>query len=88
MTNVGAVDVIDRLEEKIRVLVSLLDQMRAEQARTAEDNQRLLRQVEALQAQLADAESAAAETLALRSERDQVRRRVADMLTQLEALNL
>ncbi|MFB3852197.1 MAG: hypothetical protein ACE148_00060 [Vicinamibacterales bacterium] len=88
MTNAAAVDAIDRLEEKIRLLVSLLEQARAEQARMTEDNQRLVRQVEALQAKVSDAEDAVAETAALREERDQIRQRVAGMLAQLDALNL
>jgi regulator of replication initiation timing len=79
---------IDRLENKIRALVATLDRMRAEQARLAEDNQRLIREIEALRARLSDADSAGAELTALREERDLVRARVSEMLQQLDGLNL
>lgn len=88
MVKVAATDAMDRLEEKIRLLVSLLEEMRAERARAAEDNGRLVRQVEALQAQVAEAQGAMAEIAALREERDQIRERVTEMLQQLDALNL
>lgn len=79
---------IDRLEEKVRLLVSTLDRLRADQARMADENQRLARELEAMRARMADAEGAAAEISGLREERDMVRSRVADMLQQLESLNL
>jgi len=41
-----------------------------------------------LRKRLVDAEGASTEVAALRSERDQIRTRVSDMLTQLEALDL
>jgi regulator of replication initiation timing len=79
---------IDRLEEKVKRLVGLVDRMKAEQARQAEENQRLSREIEGLRARLASSETVAAELSALRDERDLIRTRVGDMLEQLEALNL
>jgi regulator of replication initiation timing len=79
---------IDRLEEKVKRLVGLVDRMKSEQARQTEENQRLSRELEALQARLASNETIAAELSALRDERDLIRTRVGDMLEQLEALNL
>lgn len=79
---------IDRLEDKIKRLVGLVDRMKSEQAREAEENQRLSRELEALRARLASSETVAAELSALRDERDLIRTRVGDMLEQLEALNL
>jgi regulator of replication initiation timing len=79
---------IDRLEEKVKRLVGLVDRMRSEQARAAEENQRLSHEIEAVRARLASSESLAAELTALRDERDIIRTRVGDMLEQLEALNL
>ena len=79
---------IDRLEDKIKRLVGLVDRMKSEQARQAEENQRLSRELEALRARLASSETVAAELSALRDERDLIRTRVGDMLEQLEALNL
>jgi regulator of replication initiation timing len=79
---------IERLEEKVKRLVGLVDRMKGEQARAAEDNQRLSRELDALHARLASSETLAAELTALRDERDVIRTRVGDMLEQLEALNL
>jgi regulator of replication initiation timing len=84
----SAVEPIDRLEEKIKTLVSVIGRLRGEQARAVEENARLTREVESLTARLADAESATAELSELRGERDQIRTRVSEMLQQLDALNL
>ena len=83
-----AIDPIDRLEEKVKLLVSVIGRLRGEQTRVVEENARLQREVEALRARLADAEGAAAELGTLRDERDQIRSRVSEMLQQLDALNL
>jgi len=79
---------IDRLEEKLKLLVSMVDRMKAEQARAAEENQRLARELEALRGRLAASESLASELSTLKGERDMIRSRVGEMLEQLEALNL
>ena len=79
---------IDRLEEKLKRLVGMIDQMRTAQARAAEENQRLTREIESMGARLASGESAAHELSSLKEERDLIRTRVGEMLDQLEALNL
>jgi len=79
---------IDRLEEKVKLLVGMVDRMKSEQARAAEENQRLGRELEALRARLAASEGVASELSTLKEERDVIRTRVADMLEQLEALSL
>ena len=79
---------IDRLEEKLKRLVGMVDQMRADQARASEENQRLTREIEVLRSRLAAGESAASELSMLKEERDVIRSRVGEMLGQLEALNL
>ena len=79
---------IDRLEEKLKLLVAMVDRMKADQARAAEENQRLAREVDALRARLASTETTSSELSALREERDVIKTRVAEMLDQLEALNL
>lgn len=79
---------IDRLEEKVKALVGLVERLKGDAGRLAEDNARLAREVEGLHARLSDAESTSGELLALREERDLVRTRVAEMLEQLEALSL
>ena len=79
---------IDRLEEKLKLLLGVIDRLRAEGARAAEENTRLTRELEAARTRLADAEGVQTEAAALRDERDLIRSRVNDMLQQIEALNL
>jgi regulator of replication initiation timing len=81
-------DPIDRLEDKVRLLVELVTELRAEQSKAADENGRLRNEVGSLRARLVDAEGASSEVAALRDERDVVRTRVADMLRQLEHLSL
>jgi len=79
---------IDRLEEKVKLLVGMVDRMKDEQARAAEENQRLARELDAMRAQLATSDGLASELSTLKEERDVIRTRVTEMLEQLEALNL
>ena len=79
-------DPIDRLEEKVKLLVGVVTQLRNEHARATEDNARLAREVDNLRARLADSEASSSELSTLRDERDLIRSRVEEMLDQLEAL--
>lgn len=79
---------IDRLEEKVKLLVDTLARMRADQTRAAEENARLAREIDALRARLSDADATNSELTALRDERDVIRTRVTEMLEQLEHLNI
>ena len=88
MTRGVDLEPIDRLEEKVKLLVAMVDRMKAEQARAAEENQRLARDLEAMRTRVAAGDQMASELTALRGERDAIRARVTDMLDQLEALSL
>lgn len=79
---------IDRLEEKVKLLVSLVERMKLESARASEENQRLSHEIDSLRARLASSESVVSELSTLKEERDVIRTRVVDMLEQLEALSL
>jgi regulator of replication initiation timing len=79
---------IDRLEEKLKLLVSMVERMKAEQARAVEENQQLTRELEAMRGRVASSDSLSSELSALKQERDVIRSRVTDMLEQLEALSL
>ncbi len=79
---------LDRLEQKVRLLVTEMGRLRAEHATQAEDNRRLSGELDAALAKLADVEGATAEMAVLRRERDQVRSRVAGILEHLEALDI
>ena len=82
------VEPIDRLEEKIKLLVEMVTRLRAEQANAAEENTRLSQEISTLRARVAESDGAAGEIAALRGEREMIRTRVSDMLEQLEHLNL
>ena len=79
---------IDRLEEKVKMLVSLINRLKADQARAIEENARLSRELESARERIADSEAGLAEVAMLRSERETIRGRVTDMLDQLEGLSL
>ena len=79
---------IDRLEEKVKMLVAMIGRLKADQSRAIEENGRLLRELEAAKARIADSEEELAEVAALRMERESIRGRVTDMLEQLEGLSL
>jgi len=77
---------IDRLEEKIKLLVGMVTKLRADQARAVEEQARLTEEVESLRARLADADATNVELTTLREERDVIRTRVTEMLSHLDGL--
>ena len=79
---------IDRLEEKVKLLVGMIDRLRTDNARVSDENSRLTRELDAARSQLSDAENRSTEVLALREERHLIRSRVDEMLQQIESLNL
>ena len=79
-------DPIDRLEDKIKLLVEMVTRLRSDQARAENDNARLVQEIEMLRSRIAGAQGVQAELDALRGERDAIRSRVADMLSQLESI--
>jgi len=79
---------IDRLEEKIKMLVAMIARLKADQARAADENSRLSRELDAVRAQIAESATGLQELAALRAERESIRGRVSGMLEQLEGLSL
>ena len=79
---------IDRLEEKLKLLVSVVERLKSEQARAAAENQALQSEVESLRSRVADGETLSTELASLREERDLIRNRVGEMLSQLDALDV
>lgn len=79
-------DPIDRLEEKVKLLVNVISQLRAERAHALEQVSKLSEDVNVLRARLVDAEHSGSELSVLREERDAIRTRVSDMLQQLEGI--
>ena len=79
---------IDRLEEKVRQLVAMIDTLRAERAQALDEAARLQHELDAAKARITEGVAAAAEAATLREERDLVRSRVAQMIAQIDKLNL
>ena len=79
---------IDRLEEKVRSLVQLVDTLRAERAQAQDEVGRLEREVDAAKTRLTEAATVTADAATLREERDLIRARVVQMISQIEKLNL
>lgn len=79
---------IDRLEEKVKLLVSMVDRMKAELGRAADENRRLAQELEASRARIATSDLLGSELSTMKEERELIRTRVTDMLEQLEALSL
>jgi regulator of replication initiation timing len=77
---------IDRLEEKVKLLVGLITRLRLDQKKAADENARLNAEIEMLRARLDETEGTNADLAALRDERELIRTRVADMLEQLEGI--
>lgn len=87
-TTTPGLESIDRLEEKIKLLVNTIVRIKAEHVRAGEENARLKGEIETLKARISTAESTGAEVTALREERELIKGRVTEMLQQLDGLNL
>jgi regulator of replication initiation timing len=79
-------DPIDRLEEKVKLLISVVAQLRREHAKALDDNSRLMRELDTMRTRLAENEVTGSELTALREERELIRVRVSEMIEQLEAI--
>lgn len=87
-TTTPGLESIDRLEEKIKLLVNTIVRLKGEQNRVAEENGRMKSEIDGLKGRIASAESTSSEVTTLREERDLIKTRVSDMLKQLDSLNL
>lgn len=79
---------IDRLEEKVSRLVSMIDTLRAERSQALDEASRLSQEVSSLKARLADTANASLEISTLREEREVIRGRVAQMIATIDKLNV
>jgi len=81
-------EALDRLEDKVRLLVALVGRMRSEQAQTADALQRATRELDEARTRLKETDGVSAEIVALKDEREMIRTRVSSLLAQIEDLNL
>ena len=82
------VEALDRLEEKVKLLVALIGRMRTEQARMADEHEKVVKELDAARVHLQETDGVSAEVSALKEERDVIRTRVSSLLEQLEGINL
>ncbi|MFN7984240.1 MAG: cell division protein ZapB [Vicinamibacterales bacterium] len=79
---------IDRLENKLKQLLGVVDRMKGEHAKLDAENKKLKADVDTLRAKVAAGETLSSELATLREERDVIRARVGEMLEQLDALDV
>lgn len=79
---------IDRLEEKVRQLVGLIDTLRGDRAKALDHAARLERDLDAATTRIAELEAGSSEVAALRDEREKIRLRVVDIISHIDKLNL
>lgn len=84
----SALEPLSRLEDKVKLLIGLVERLQQEKTSAIRENEQLKRELTALRAQFEESDHADAEVVALQSERDQIRTRVAGILEQLEAIDL
>jgi regulator of replication initiation timing len=84
----SALEPLNRLEDKVKRLIGLVERLQQEKASTIGESERLNSELDALRTRLAESDNADSEVAVLRAERDQIRTRVTGMLEQLEAVDL
>jgi len=81
-------DTIERLATKVDGLIELLESTRGELNRQIELNDSLTSDLNAVRSKLSDAEQSGEQLQTQLTEREQIRAKVSDMLSQLDAINL
>lgn len=79
---------IDRLEEKVRRLVDMIETLRTERSQALDAVARLERDLEVTRTRLTEVEAANVEAGSLREEREKIRNRVVEMIAHIDKLNL
>ena len=79
---------LDRLEEKVKLLVAQVNKTRTEQEESKKENTRLQADLERLKALEAESSSNGNEIKTLLAERETIRSRVTDILARLKTLDL
>ena len=79
---------MERLADKIKALVDILERTREELSQKTQDNQHRQHEIESMREKLSTNVSTDKEMTTLLSEREQIKSRVNEMLEQLEGINL
>jgi len=84
----SALEPLNRLEDKVKRLIGLVERLQQEKASAIGESERLNSEFGALRTRLEESDNADSEVAVLRAERDQIRTRVTGILEQLEAIDL
>ncbi len=79
---------IDRLEEKVKQLVGMIESLRADRTKALDTAARLERDLDAATTRITELEAHASETAALREEREKIRHRVVEIISHIDMLKL
>lgn len=79
---------IDRLEEKVRQLVGMIETLRTERTQALDSVARLERELEVAKTRVSETEAANVEAGSLREEREKIRNRVVEMIAHIDKLNI
>jgi len=81
------VESIERLANKVKELVEILERTKNELSKQIEDNARLTKTIEDLESERSASQSDPVDVTNLLDEREQIRKRVTAILEQLERIN-
>ena len=81
------IESIERLANKVKELVELLERTKTELSKQIEDNARLTKAIENLESERSENQSDPVDVENLLDEREQIRKRVTTILEQLERIN-
>ena len=81
------IESIERLANKVKELVELLERTKTELSKQIEDNARLTKAIENLESERSASQSDPVDVENLLDEREQIRKRVTTILEQLERIN-
>ena len=81
------IESIERLANKVKELVELLERTKTELSKQIEDNARLTKAIENLESERSANQSDPVDVAKLLDEREQIRKRVTTILEQLERIN-
>ncbi len=79
---------IDRLEEKVKQLVGMIDTLRTDRTKALDSVARLERDLDAAKTRITELESTTLEAGSLREEREKIRNRVVEIISHIDKLNL
>ena len=79
---------MERLADKIKALVDILERTREELLQKIQDNQHLQHEIESMREKLSVSVNTGEEMTTLLAEREQIKSRVNEMLKQLKGINV